>query len=139
MNHGTSSILLVEDHPVMRDGLATQIRNEPDLQICGEAEDVNEALRLVQQLHPDLVIVDICLKSGHGIDLVRRVHDSDPKQRMLVNSMYDEDVYAERALQAGAMGVPQQAIGTRYARSSHPNPTCRKDLFESRNDRTDSP
>lgn len=90
MNNGTSSILLVEDHPVMRDGLATQIRNEPDLQVCGEAEDVHEALRLVQQLHPDLVIVDICLKSGHGIDLVRRVHDSDPKQRMLVNSMYDE-------------------------------------------------
>jgi DNA-binding NarL/FixJ family response regulator len=114
MNHGTSSILLVEDHPVMRDGLATQIRNEPDLQICGEAEDVNEALRLVQQLHPDLVIVDICLKSGHGIDLVRRVHDSDPKQRMLVNSMYDEDVYAERALQAGAMGYlsKQSARGT---------------------------
>jgi DNA-binding NarL/FixJ family response regulator len=99
-----ASILIVEDHPLMRDGLASQIANEPDLTVCGEAEDANEALRLVQQLHPDLVIVDICLKSGHGIELVRRIHDSDPKQRMLVNSMYDEVVYAERALQAGAMG-----------------------------------
>ncbi|MFM8572133.1 MAG: response regulator transcription factor, partial [Pirellula sp.] len=97
-------ILLVEDHPVMRDGLLAQIRSEPDLEVCGEAEEVNEAIRLVQQLAPDLLIVDIALKSGHGIELVRRIHESDPKLKMLVNSMYDESVYAERALQAGAMG-----------------------------------
>lgn len=114
MSKSTCSILLVEDHPVMRDGMVAQISNEPDLAICGEAEEANEALRLVQQLHPDLVIVDISLKSGHGIDLVRRIHESDPRQRMLVNSMYDETVYAERALQAGAMGYlsKQSARGT---------------------------
>jgi DNA-binding NarL/FixJ family response regulator len=107
-------ILLVEDHPVMRDGLLAQIRSEPDLEVCGEAEEVNEAIRLVQQLAPDLLIVDIALKSGHGIELVRRIHESDPKLKMLVNSMYDESVYAERALQAGAMGYlsKQSARGT---------------------------
>lgn len=107
-------ILLVEDHPVMRDGLLALIRSEPDLEVCGEAEEVNEAIRLVQQLAPDLLIVDIALKSGHGIELVRRIHESDPKLKMLVNSMYDESVYAERALQAGAMGYlsKQSARGT---------------------------
>lgn len=109
-----ASIFLVEDHPVMRYGIAEQIRNEPDLTVCGEAEDANEALRLIQQLSPDLVIVDISLKSGHGIDLVRRIHEADPKLKMLVNSMYEESVYAERALQAGAMGYlsKQAARGT---------------------------
>jgi DNA-binding NarL/FixJ family response regulator len=114
MNKEASSILLVEDHPVMRDGLAAQIKSQPDLAICGEAEDANEAIRLVERLHPDLVIVDISLKSGHGIELVRRIHESEPKLKMLVNSMYDEAVYAERALQAGAMGYlnKQSARGT---------------------------
>ncbi len=114
MSKDASSILLVEDHPVMRDGLAAQIQAETDLDICGEAEDANEALRLVERLRPDLVIVDISLKSGHGIELVRRIHESEPKLRMLVNSMYDEAVYAERALQAGAMGYlnKQSARGT---------------------------
>jgi len=114
MTKAAASIFLVEDHPVMRDGIASQIRSEPDLTVCGEAEDANEALRLIQQLSPDLVIVDISLKSGHGIDLVRRIHEVDPKLKMLVNSMYEESVYAERALQAGAMGYlsKQAARGT---------------------------
>ena len=114
MNKSISNILLVEDHPVMRDGISAQIRTQPDLTVCGEAEDANEGLRLVQQLDPDLVIIDICLKSGHGIDLVRRIHQTDPKRKMLVNSMYEEVVYAERALQAGAMGYlsKQAARGT---------------------------
>jgi DNA-binding NarL/FixJ family response regulator len=114
MHKSISNILLVEDHPAMRDGLAAQIRIEPDLAVCGEAEDALEGLRLVQQLDPDLVIVDISLKSGHGIDLVRRIHEADPKRKMLVNSMYDEALYAERALQAGAMGYlsKQAARGT---------------------------
>ena len=97
-------ILIVDDHPMMRDGLATQISNEPDLAVCGEADDVAEALRLVGELHPDLVIIDISLKTGHGIDLIKQIRERHPKMKMLVNSMYDESVYAERSLQAGAMG-----------------------------------
>ncbi|MEX1027681.1 MAG: response regulator transcription factor [Candidatus Paceibacterota bacterium] len=100
----TWNILIVDDHPMMRDGLATQISNEPDLAVCGEADDVAAALRLVDELNPDLVIIDISLKTGHGIDLIKRIRERHPKMKMLVNSMYDESVYAERSLQAGALG-----------------------------------
>ena len=97
-------ILIVDDHPMMRDGLTIRISNEPDLAVCGEADDVAEALRRVGELNPDLVIIDISLKTGHGIDLVKQIRARHPKMKMLVNSMYDESVYAERSLQAGAMG-----------------------------------
>ncbi len=97
-------ILIVDDHPIMRDGLTARISNEPDLTVCGEAEDADTALQLVQELSPDLVIIDISLKSGHGLDLAKRIRDRHPKTKMLVNSMYDESVYAERSLQVGAMG-----------------------------------
>jgi DNA-binding NarL/FixJ family response regulator len=97
-------ILIVDDHPMMRDGLAAQISTEADLSVCGEAEDVNEALQKVGDLNPDLVIIDISLKTGHGIDLIKRISERYPKMKMLVNSMYDETVYADRALQAGALG-----------------------------------
>ncbi len=97
-------ILVVDDHPTMRDGLAACISNEPDLTVCGEAEDIDEALRLVGELNPDLVIVDISLKTGHGIDLIKQVRARYSKTKMLVHSMYEESVYAERALQAGALG-----------------------------------
>lgn len=111
MTNGISSsgkkparILIVDDHPMMRDGMATQISNEPCLSVCGEAEDVAEALRLVDELNPDLVIIDISLRTGHGIDLIKQIRARRPRMKMLVNSMYDESVYAERSLQAGALG-----------------------------------
>lgn len=97
-------ILIVDDHPMMRDGLAAQISNEADLSVCGEADDVHEALQKVGDLNPDLVIIDISLKTGHGIDLIKRIRERHPKMKMLVNSMYEETVYADRALQAGALG-----------------------------------
>ncbi len=99
-----SKILIVDDHPMMRDGLAARISNEADLAVCGEADDVDVALRLVAELNPDLVMIDISLKTGHGIDLVKQIRARHPKMKMLVNSMYDESVYAERSLQAGALG-----------------------------------
>lgn len=89
---------------MMRDGLSTQISSEPGLAVCGEADDVAEALRLVGELNPDLIIIDISLKTGHGIDLIKRIRERHPNMKMLVNSMYDESVYAERSLQAGAVG-----------------------------------
>ena len=104
MTSSPARILIVDDHPMVRDGLTARISNEPDLTVCGEADDVDGALRLAGELNPDLVIIDILLKTGHGIDLVKQIRGRHPKMRMLVNSMYDESVYAERSLQAGALG-----------------------------------
>lgn len=104
MTDNVAGILIVDDHPMIRDGLAACISNQADLAVCGEAEDVNDALKLVSELNPDLVIVDISLKTGHGIDLVKRLLSHQPKQKILVHSMYEETIYAERSLQAGALG-----------------------------------
>lgn len=105
-------IMIVDDHPMMRSGIAAQIANEPDMEVCGEADDVEPALRMVSETSPDLIIVDLSLKSGHGIDLVKRLHERNSNAKMLVNSMYDDTVYAERALQAGAMGyLNKQSAG----------------------------
>jgi len=100
----TRRIFVVDDHPMIREGLAAQIANEPGLEICGEADDVVEAVARVVAAAPDLVIVDISLKSGNGIDLVKRLKAKDPGLILLVWSMYPENLYAERALRAGARG-----------------------------------
>lgn len=97
-------ILIVDDHPMVRDGIKLQVSMHQDLDVCGEAESVVEAFALVQQTHPDLVIVDISLKSGHGIDLIKRIKSYDGEIKMLVSTMYNESLYAERALRAGAQG-----------------------------------
>src|SRR5438067_547446 len=97
-------IFVVDDHPMIREGLAAQIANHPNLNVCGEAEDLAEALGRVFLAEPDLVIVDISLKSGNGIDLVKRLKAKDPSLVILVWSMHPENLYAERALRAGARG-----------------------------------
>jgi DNA-binding NarL/FixJ family response regulator len=105
-------ILIVDDHPIVRKGLTQLVSHEPDMEVCGEAEDVAEALEQVGALCPDLVVVDISLKTGHGIDLIGRIKASHPEIKTLVWSMFDEKVFAERALRAGAMGYinKQQSI-----------------------------
>jgi DNA-binding NarL/FixJ family response regulator len=97
-------ILIVDDHPLVREGLALRLSTQRDLQVCGEAETEEEALALVQATCPDLIIVDISLKSGHGIELVKQVKARFPAVKMLVLSGYQESLYAERALRAGALG-----------------------------------
>ena len=97
-------ILIVDDHPIVREGLAARIARQPDLVVCGEAEDVADALELVKTTQPDLIIVDLSLKSGQGLDLIKRVKARFEDAKMLVSSMYDESLYAERALRAGALG-----------------------------------
>src|SRR5947207_15473262 len=97
-------ILIVDDHPVVREGLALQIATQPDLEVCGEAEDVAGALALLESTRPDVAIIDISLKNGNGIDLIRRVKMRRATLPILVWSMYPENLYAERALRAGAQG-----------------------------------
>lgn len=94
----------MDDHPIVRSGLAGLIGAEPDLTICGEAEDVQGALRILRADLPDLAIVDVSLKESSGIDLMERIRAEAPGTRMLALSMYDEELYAERALRAGAHG-----------------------------------
>ena len=96
--------MIVDDHPVTREGLAMRIGIEHDLDVCGEAEDVDGAFELALKSRPDVAVIDISLKNGNGIDLIKRLKAHDSHVRMLVWSMYDESLYAERALRAGALG-----------------------------------
>src|SRR5208283_1254069 len=97
-------ILIVDDHPAVREALALRIGRQPDLEVCGEAADISEALRLVSDTSPDLAVVDISLKTGCGLDLIKRIKDRNDRIRMLVWSTHSESLYAERALRAGALG-----------------------------------
>ena len=98
------AILIVDDHPVLRRGLAGLIESEPDLAVCGEAANCGAALDAIQETEPDLVIVDLALGGRNGLDLVKDMQRHHPKIPALVLSMHDEAVYAERSLRAGARG-----------------------------------
>ena len=105
-------IFIVDDHPIVREGLAAQIGLQPDLAICGEAEDLAGALAQIESARPDVAIIDISLKTGNGIDLVKRIRARNDELRILVWSMYPENVYAERALRAGAQGYVHKGQST---------------------------
>ncbi len=95
-------VFLVEDHPLLRDGLRMQIDDDPDMQVCGEAEDVADALQGIDHLQPDVAIIDLSLKTGSGLDLINRLRSTTRSLKIIVFSMQDEHLYAERALRAGA-------------------------------------
>lgn len=101
---GPARVLVVDDHPAVREALALRIDRCRDLEVCGEADDVAAALSVVETERPDVAVIDISLKTGNGIDLIKRLKTRTSPPRMLVWSMYDETLYAERALRAGAMG-----------------------------------
>ncbi|MEZ6097817.1 MAG: response regulator transcription factor [Pirellulaceae bacterium] len=100
----TARILIVDDHPALCEGLGHRISAQGDLSVCGQAADVDEALTLIRELHPDVVIVDIALKNSDGLELIKAVKSRHQRVRTLVHSMYDESLYADRCLHAGAMG-----------------------------------
>ena len=101
---GKHRVLVVDDHPIVRHGLRQMIDAEPDLMVCGEAQSDREARAAIRELEPDVMIVDVSLAQGDGMDLVREVHAQRPELPMLVLSMHDEKIYAERLLAAGARG-----------------------------------
>jgi DNA-binding NarL/FixJ family response regulator len=108
-----AKVLIVDDHPAIREALALRISTQPDLKVCGEAADIGEAVRLAEATAPDVAIIDIALKTGNGIDLIHRLRSQGPHLRAIVWSMYSEDLYAEIALRAGAVGYinKEQATG----------------------------
>jgi DNA-binding NarL/FixJ family response regulator len=97
-------VFLVDDHPLIRQGLAGFINQETDMSVCGEAESVVEALDGIQKALPDLVVVDISLQNGNGLELIKELHGRYPQLPVLVLSMHAETSFAERALRAGARG-----------------------------------
>lgn len=101
---GKTRILIVDDHPLMRRGLAELINNETDLSVCGEAEDAPTAMQMLKSTTPDIVTVDISLREGSGIELIKQLKASSPDIHTLALSMHDENLYAERAMRAGAKG-----------------------------------
>jgi DNA-binding NarL/FixJ family response regulator len=97
-------ILIVDDHPLVRQGLIGLISTQPDFEVCGEASGIAEARELVDAIKPEVVIVDLTLKDGNGIELIKALKERHSEIKLLVISMHDESLFAERALRAGAAG-----------------------------------
>ena len=108
-----AKVLIVDDHPMMREGLRTLISREGDLTVCGEAETTGQALDALTNLNPDLVLADIALPGRGGVDLIKDIRALRPAVLVLVISMHDELLYAERALRAGARGYITKQEATR--------------------------
>lgn len=108
-----SKILLIDDHPLVREWLANLINQQSDLRVCGEAAEGSAALELIGTEKPDIVIVDISLEGGSGIELIKNIKALHPGVLILVLSMHDETLYAERALRAGGRGYIMKREATK--------------------------
>jgi DNA-binding NarL/FixJ family response regulator len=97
-------VLLVDDHPIVRQGLALLIDREPDLSVCGEAEGAHTAFHAIETLRPDIVVLDISLSGPDGLDVLKEIRMKTASLPVLILSMHDESIYAERAMRAGANG-----------------------------------
>lgn len=106
-------ILLVDDHPIIRERLTEIINHEQDLMVCAEAEDRAAALQAVSTARPDLAVIDLALKNSNGLELIKDIHARWPRLLMLVVSMQDESLYAERVMRAGARGYITKQEATR--------------------------
>ena len=98
------TVFVVDDHPIVRQGLALLINQETDLTVCGEAEEMHAALSAIQAVRPDILIVDISLNGPDGLELLKNIRLGAPRLPVLILSMHDESIYAERALRGGANG-----------------------------------
>lgn len=113
-----SRLLIVEDHPLFREGLRQMIDRNAALVVCGQVADGAAALRAVAELKPDLVLVDISLEGGNGIDLIKTLKAKYDELPILVISMHDESLYAERALRAGALGYVMKSESARIVKAA---------------------
>ncbi len=109
-SENTKRVFIVDDHPIVRDGLITIIDHDKDLAVCGEADEPQKALKAISELRPDVVIVDITLKDSDGIELTKSIKARYPKLPVIVLSIHDESVYAERALRAGAQAYLMKEV-----------------------------
>lgn len=117
-NTGKARVLLVDDHPIVRQGLAQLINLEPDLVVCAEASDGQQALEQIESEKPDVAIVDISLSDRSGIELIKDIKVRSPALPVLALSMHDEVLYAERALRAGAKGYVMKQEATEKVMSA---------------------
>src|ERR1700679_546542 len=99
-----STVFIVDDHPIVRQGLALLINREPDLVVCGEAEEAMGAMHVLASARPDVLIVDISLNGPDGLDLLKNIRTTHPTLPLLILSMHEESIYSERALRDGANG-----------------------------------
>jgi DNA-binding NarL/FixJ family response regulator len=106
-----AKVLIVDDHPLVRDGLAALIGGQPDMEVCGSAADVDEAIALLDTTEPALVIVDLTLKAGHGLHLVKQISQRAPRTRIVVFSAHEEALFGERSIRAGAHGYVNKQEG----------------------------
>lgn len=114
-NHSKARVFLVDDHPIVRRGFQLLLAIEPDLMVCGEADTAPEALQKIVALKPDVAIIDLSLKNGSGLDLIKQLRAQRLHLKLLVFSMREEGIYAERALRAGADGYLTKEEGTEKA------------------------
>jgi DNA-binding NarL/FixJ family response regulator len=108
-----AKVLLVDDHPLVREWLANLINQQSDLQVCGETDSAPKALQMVGVVNPDVAIVDISMEGGSGIELIKNIKASHPNVMVIVLSMHDEALYGERALRAGARGYIMKREATK--------------------------
>jgi DNA-binding NarL/FixJ family response regulator len=107
-----ATVFLVDDHPLVRDWLTRLINEEADLEVCGWADNVDHSIHEIERLNPNIMIVDIGLRGKSGLELIRALTDRDPETLILVLSMHDESVYANRAFKAGARGYVSKREAT---------------------------
>lgn len=115
-NQSKTRIMIVDDHPIVREGYVHLIERRDDLHVCAQAGSKAEASQLIKDNHPDLIILDISLKDGSGLDLIKDLKSQDQGVKILAVSMHDESLFAERSIRAGALGfvnkqqAPEQLI-----------------------------
>ena len=107
-----AGVLILDELPVVRERVAQLVESEPDLAVCGQADDAREAMRLIAATQPRIIVTSLSLKNGHGLDFIKDLHAHHPQVLILVFSMYDELVYAERAIRAGARGFIRKQEST---------------------------
>lgn len=119
-NAQTKTVLLVDDHPIVRVGMAQLINQDEGLEVCGEANDAVEALQVLRERHVDIMIADVNMNGISGFDLVHTGRQRHPHLRSIVVSMYDEQSYAERAIKSGANGyIMKDDAATRIIEAIH--------------------